>query len=447
MKEAVSENTNSVSIVDTQGNILMVFKAIKIGNLVGFNVKDLGRSGAYEYSMSEQAISTGSTATGMVDNLLSRQWVTSTPVRNAEGDIVMVVNTALDKNLIDSLQVILKKTSGEDEQLRMIIAYLTENKNPEEPVAVSDKMKRIMTAVEAVSKTNSSVMFLGESGTGKEVMARYLHHNSHLAGKPFIPVNCPAIPHELLESEFFGYERGAFTGANPQGKPGLFEMADGGTIFLDEISELPLSLQPKLLRVLESGEVQRVGGTKIIKIHVRVVSASNRDLRAMVAKALFRSDLYYRLNVFPIFISPLRERPEDIEALAHHFLQKLNLRHGHTKVFSVATMDILKSHRWPGNVRELRNIVERAYIFSRDGNTIEVDAEFLEEFEALDQNPLSVQVRQRINHDGSLREFIKSAEREYILQVLEDCGGKVGVAASRLGIHRSLLYRKLKGSS
>ncbi len=215
-----------------------------------------------------------------------------------------------------------------------------------------------------IARTDSTVLITGESGTEKEVIARFIHRNSFRFREPFIPVNCAAIPEELMESEFFGYDKGAFSGANSRGKLGFFEMADNGTLFLDEIGELSLNLQSKLLRVLETGEFQRFGGVAIKKSDVRLVAATNKDLASMVTRGVFREDLYYRLNVIPVSIPPLRERPEDILKLSDKFLKEFNAKFGTDKAFSKNLLVNFMNYSWPGNARELRNLIERLVIIS-----------------------------------------------------------------------------------
>jgi len=310
-----------------------------------------------------------------------------------------------------------------------------------EPVAESQQMREIIKISNIIAKTDSTVMLIGETGTGKEVMARYIHQKSLRSKEPFIPVNCAAIPHELLESEFFGYVRGAFTGANPQGKPGLFEIADKGTLFLDEIAELPLAMQSKLLRVLESSEAQRLGDTNIYQTDIRFIAATNRDLITMISQKLFRSDLYYRLNVIPVYLPPLKERPEDILVLANKYLEELNRKYGLKKIFSTQATQAFLNYSWPGNVRELRNVVERLVITSASDILNFEDDSLIngkESLETVESSP------GKKAYQGTLKSVIKAVEEEYINQVLAECGGRVGEAAQRLGIHRSMLYRKNK---
>ncbi len=234
-------------------------------------------------------------------------------------------------------------------------------------VGDSAALRHVLHEVEVVAPTDATVLLLGETGTGKELVAGAIHEASGRSGRPFVKVNCAAIPSGLLESELFGHERGAFTGAIAQ-RIGRFELADGGTLFLDEVGEIPLELQPKLLRVLQEHAFERLGSTRTVEVDVRLIAATNRDLADMVGTRCFRDDLYYRLNVFPIAIPPLRDRPQDIDALVDHFVgefaRRMNRR---IDVIPTETREALRRHPWPGNVRELQNVIQRAVILSRSG--------------------------------------------------------------------------------
>jgi transcriptional regulator with GAF, ATPase, and Fis domain len=275
------------------------------------------------------------------------------------------------------------------------------------------------------------VLVLGETGCGKELIARAIHNRSPRYDRPFVPLNCAAIPHDLLESELFGHEKGAFTGAITQ-KIGRFEMADAGTLFLDEVGDIPPVLQPKLLRVLQEQEFERVGSGRTHQVNVRIVAATNKNLEEMVARNEFRSDLYYRLNVFPIALPPLRKRQEDIPALVTHFVEFFSSRMG-KQIESIPeeTMEAFKSYSWPGNIRELQNILERAVILANDGVL---------------PNPLPpVPLRSIAKIAGSMT--LRDYERALILQTLEGCRGVVGGpngAAVRLGLKRTTLYQRIK---
>lgn len=299
--------------------------------------------------------------------------------------------------------------------------------NFEEIVGSSTAMKRVMGQVEVVAPTDATVLILGETGTGKELVARAIHRMSPRRNLPFISLNCAAIPTGLLESELFGYERGAFTGALGQ-KIGRFEMAHRGTLFLDEVGDIPLDLQPKLLRALQEKSFERLGGTRTIPIDVRLVAATNRNLTQMMGDKLFRSDLYYRLKVFPIITPPLRDHAEDIPSLARHFTKKYAAKMDRTiDKIPAETMKALSSWSWPGNVRELENFIERSVILSRGPNL---------------RAPLS-ELRSDAEQ-GAIGSTLEEVEREYILRVFRETGGVVSAAASRLGMPRTTLNAMMK---
>ncbi len=311
-------------------------------------------------------------------------------------------------------------------------------------VGESDALSQVLTRVEQVAATSATVLLRGETGTGKEMVARAIHLNSERADMPFVAVNCAALPTELLESELFGHEKGSFTGAIAQRK-GRFELADGGTLFLDEIGDLPMEVQVKLLRVLQEREFDRVGGTAPIKVDVRLISATNRDLEEMVEQGGFRQDLYYRLNVFPISLPPLRERGDDIILLAEHFLEKFARLHGR-RPLAVApdARAALATYPWTGNVRELQNIVERAVIVAT-GETIEVaDLEFSGASLAPAPAAAVGDAAEPRDSGSNLRARLEEEERESISRAIESSGGNIAAAARALGINRSTLYFRIK---
>jgi DNA-binding NtrC family response regulator len=300
-----------------------------------------------------------------------------------------------------------------------------------------EAMRRVMTQLERVAASESRVCVLGETGTGKELLARTIHERSGRAAGPFVTLNCAAVPAELIESELFGHEKGSFTGAS--GKHiGKFEQADQGTIFLDEIGDMPLNMQAKLLRVLEEGEVERIGGDKPIAVNVRVVVATHRDLEARVREEKFRQDLFHRIYVFPLVLPPLRERRDDIPALVRHFSAQVCAQNGWKPVpFTAEAMEALQSHSWPGNVRELRNIVERLMLLATDG---QVDLTTVQM--ALPKTSSGVAIGPIASSSGPLAERVQSFEREVILAELERTHQNMSLAAKALGLERSHLYKK-----
>ena len=302
-------------------------------------------------------------------------------------------------------------------------------------IGSSPKFRAVLTEVERVAPVDSAVLIQGETGTGKEVIARVIHEASPRRNNRFVALNCAAIPSALLESELFGHERGAFTGACTQTK-GRFQMADGGTLFLDEIGDMPLELQPKLLRALQEREFERLGGAQTVRVNVRVVAATNQDLGQLVSKKLFRADLYYRLNVIPICLPPLRERVQDIPALTKFFVAKFAASLN-KPIDSIPdeVVEVLKAHDWPGNIRELQNFIERAVLFS-PGSTLRLP---------LDSNQRAAQTAQQSTESAS--RTLADADREHIVETLKQTGWMIGGqegAANRLGLPRTTLIYKMR---
>jgi len=344
------------------------------------------------------------------------------------GHLLVLIKRALDASRMASENILLREEFAERLGLPKIIGK-------------SAQMQEIMSKIQKVAPTNATVLVHGESGTGKELFARAIHHLSNRKDAPFIAINSAAIPRELLESELFGYERGAFTGADAR-KLGKLELADKGTVFLDEIGDMDMALQAKLLRVLQEQVIERVGGGKPIKIDVRVVAATNKHIEQAVAAKLFREDLFYRLNVFPITIPPLRERRDDVPALAQNFLNKYSaeVRKGPLAI-SPEAMDILMKSPWKGNVRELENVIERAVIYA-DGGVIRAQDLGISESSILDA------LAEHVPLDGPLHEIAAAATRivesRRIRQVLKLTGGNKSRAAEVLQVSYKTLLTKIK---
>jgi two-component system nitrogen regulation response regulator NtrX len=320
-----------------------------------------------------------------------------------------------------------------DSKLREQVRDLRREVFEELLVGESDVMRALEQHIRSAAPSNSRVLITGENGSGKEIVARTLHRLSHRAEQPFVDVNCAAIPEELIESELFGHRKGAFTGAIDERK-GKFELADGGTLFLDEVGDMSVRTQAKVLRVLQEQTFQKVGGQQPITVDVRVIAATNKDLEAEIERSTFRDDLYYRLNVIPIAVPPLRSRGNDIVVLAEHFLRRFSAETGTPrKRLSSGAASKLKAYHWPGNVRELRNVIERLAILLR-GETIEVEDI---------QLGTRVAAPPEIATDLTLKEARDAFEKQYILSRLKEFAGNVSRTADALGVERSNLYRKL----
>ncbi|KXX70766.1 Fis family transcriptional regulator [Flammeovirga sp. SJP92] len=370
----------------------------------------------------------------------------STPLFDNNNELIGAVVTFKDITHRRETEKALKKTNLEltralkevkelkdnlEEENQFLQEEIKLNNNFEELISESDVFKEnVLAKIEQVAPTNATVLILGESGTGKELIARALHNHSTRKDKPLIKVNCTALPANLIESELFGHEKGAFTGAVAR-KIGRFEMADGGTLFLDEFGEISLDLQVKLLRVLQEGEIERIGGTETIKIDVRIIAATNVNLEKAVKDKKFREDLFYRVNVFPIHVPPLKERLEDVPLLARHFLKKYNERFSkNIRSITIGTMNKLKNYQWPGNVRELQNVIERAVIISNSSKL---------EIKGLKTN----NVEEEKNEVLTLSEN----ERKHIFKVLKMTNWRISGdrgAAKILDINRTTLEARMK---
>ena len=342
--------------------------------------------------------------------------------RAAKNDqIKMVIRNALDVHRVKSENTFLKK------QLRSKDGF-------KEIIGKSEEIKKVFTLVDKVADTDSTILVCGESGTGKELIARAIHYRSVRASSPFVSINCGALPENLLESELFGHVKGSFTGAI-RDKDGLFKVASGGTFFLDEVGETSPAIQVKLLRVLQEREIIPVGGTSPIKVNARLIAATNADLERAVEEDAFRADLYYRLNVIPILIPPLRQRRDDIPLLVEHFLEKASAKMGEKKTISKEAMNLLVEYDFPGNVRELENIMERAVILL-DGDRVDVE-------DLPDKVRTRTGGRRSLNMDTA-QMTLEELEKEYLISVLEETNWQKKKASSILGINASTLYRKIQ---
>jgi DNA-binding NtrC family response regulator len=336
----------------------------------------------------------------------------------------------------EELSLLIKRLV-ESQKLIKEISYLRKELHKQyqfyDLISKSGKMQKVFDLAHTVAKSNSNILILGESGTGKELLARATHNESLRAARPFVPVSCVALTETLLESELFGHEKGAFTDAIAQ-KKGKFELADGGTIFLDEIGDISPKLQLSLLRVLQEKEFTRVGGTQPIKVDVRIIAATNRDLKKAVDEGTFRDDLYYRLNVISIELPPLRVHKEDIPLLVHHFIEKLNIEGvGKCERISEEALELLIKYDWPGNVRELENVIERAMVITK-GTIIKAE----------DLNLPSQVTQPKDDVSPSGDKTIKSIEKKHIAKILSENNWNIQKSAEQLGIDRVTLYNKIK---
>jgi len=344
------------------------------------------------------------------------------------------------QTILATVERVIEKRSLEQE-VRYLRSEMALKAETVRIVSQSKSMKDVFFMIDRVAETSSSVLITGESGTGKELIAHAIHANSLRASKPFVAINCASIPSELVESELFGYEKGAFTGAHSR-STGKFEFAHGGTIFLDEISTLSLKLQAKLLRFLQEREFTKVGSNRTIKVDVRVVAATNTQLTEMIKENRFREDLYFRLNVIPIEVPPLRRRREDIPLLANYFLERFNrLLNKKIKGITSDVMEMLCTYPWPGNVRELENLIERMVVLGFDGQLI--DEKSLPYSLLFQQMPLP-EIEDGKDEDGGLLKAREGFERRHILKAMQKCRWNQTEAAHMLKIHRNTLINKLK---
>lgn len=442
----------NIFVTDADANVIFVNKdAAEIlcapeEYLLSRNSRELISEGIISKSTTLNSIETGEKTVGTFINREGQEVVSmTTPVFDREGNIRMVVTYSRARNDMDMFLDELEKERLRTDKYKDAVGYFDQKKKESNVIIYkSDAMAELCSTAKIIAPTDSTVMLYGESGVGKEVFANYIHNHSLRKDEIFVPINCAAIPEELLESELFGYEKGAFTGASNKGKAGLFEIANNGTIFLDEIGELPLNMQSKLLRVLESGEFRRIGSDAEKKTNVRVIGATNRNLLQMAKEKTFREDLYYRLNVLPLNLPALRDRKEDIHELAEYFLSKFNRKYGKHFALTESQLQKLISYSWPGNVRELRNIIERYVVTGNVHVILNLESED-EHFGAKKKTESTVTESAMQLKILPLKQKMEALELEYIQKVLLECDNNVQRAANELNVHRSLIYRKLQG--
>ena len=438
LEAIVNCSHDGIYITDGQANTLWVNPAylsisgLRQEDVVGRNMWDLERSGIISQSGTLLAIAQRQAVTlEQTFRTGKRALITSTPDFAPDGQIVMVVTNVRDMTEFYDLQEKYRQTA---ERYRSELELARRQFTGSDLIAADPNTLAVLSQVDRVAALDTTVLLTGETGVGKEKFAHYIYKNSARRQERFLPVNCGAIPPALMESELFGYEQGAFTGAGRHGKMGAFELADKGTIFLDEIGELPLDMQVKLLRVLQERQIQRVGGTRPIPVDIRVIAATNRDLSEMVRSKTFREDLFYRLNVVPITIPPLRERPGDILPFLRCFLDELNRKYGFHKQFSTSALQAMERYPWPGNVRELKNVIERVVILSDSNLILASDLPFPARQAAPAQaGDLSKPVDLRYETARFEYEYIQKAYEQY---------GNVRSAAASLGMDSSTFVRK-----
>lgn len=438
--DAIFESSfDGLYVTDGEANTLKLNKGferitgITAEECMGRNMADLVEEGVFSRSGTLLALEKRERVTiSLVARTGNEVLVTSNPIFDDAGNIILVVTNVRDITVLNGLQRKLEQVEG------LTRFYMTELQQlklqtSRQLVFNSSKMKELLNMVFRVTAVDSTVLIQGESGVGKELIAEIIHSSSYRKDGPLVKVNCGAIPENLLESELFGYEAGAFTGASKTGKIGLFEFAQGGVLFLDEIGDLPLNLQVKLLRVLQDKEINRVGGEQPIKVDIRILAGTNRNLVEMIANHQFRLDLYYRLNVIPIFVPPLRERREDIPVLANYFIEGFNQKYQMNKHLHKAVIDVLTEYEWPGNVRELENLMERLVVTSINNiiNMQDLPASFK-------IPPAKVNSEQELI---PLREAIENTERQLLINAFARYRSSYQVAEV-LKVNQSTIIRK-----
>ena len=443
----IDASYDGLFITDNTGKVLYCNSAyLRISGLIrekiiGRTVGELVATDAMPDSCAYEVIQTLKPVTKIIDYYHGHSaLITSVPIFNPAGDLTRVLSNVRDITELTKTREQLQQVQRlkDEYQLRL---HQTEksDRREEKLLAFSPVMENLLRLSERLAHVSSPVLIQGESGVGKDMLARYIHDcwNVH-DDRPFIQLNCSAIPEPLLESELFGYEPGAFTGALAKGKVGLFEIANNGTLFLDEIGEMPLALQVKLLDTLHSGKIRHLGGTSLIETNARIIAATNTNLTTSLAQGKFRTDLYYRLNVVPIFIPPLRDRKEDIVPMLFHFLAVMNKKFHATKALNANAAAMLANYSWPGNVRELRNIMENLVVMTTSEN---IDADDLPDYVAQELPRQSPADLASAFTSRNLKEFIEAAERDFISKALAEFHD-LKSTATQLGIDLSTLVRK-----
>ncbi|NLV21546.1 MAG: sigma 54-interacting transcriptional regulator [Syntrophomonadaceae bacterium] len=437
----IEASFDSIFVTDAKANVVSINEAytritgIKAEDIIGKNMYDLVEQGLYDRSATISVIETHQMIT-FTQTLKSGKTllVTGNPVFNKQGELAWVITNGRDitelMSLKQEVELAQNLSRHYEKELQKVIMQSGEM------IVNSPKTKELLELTMRLGTVDSTVLIYGESGVGKELIARELHKNSNRKDKPMININCAAIPETLLESELFGYESGAFSGARKGGKMGIFELANGGTLFLDEIGEMSLTLQSKLLRAIQEKEILRIGATTPIKIDVRLITATNRDLWEMTRRGQFRQDLYYRLNVVPIYVPPLRERKEEIPALTYHFLNLFNKQYGMNKKIDERIIANLLDYDWPGNVRELKNAIERAVVTSTDEviKSIKIGG-------TINDSEMEFNLENEITGEIDLREKVNAYEKDLLQRYIQNYKSSRKVAKA-LNVSQTTVVRK-----
>lgn len=447
LKTIFESTYDAIFVADGNGVALRVNSAcerlwgIKKEDFIGRSTLDMEKEGFFHPSVTRLVLESKKKSSTIQKTRTGKTLlVVGTPVMDENGKILRIINASRDITEIDQLKQELQESKEISERYQREIQKLRlkDQKSLKKIIYRSSIMEKLIEQAKKVAEFDSTVLISGESGVGKEVLANIIHESSNRFEKPFVKINCGAIPESLLESELFGYEKGAFTGANKDGKMGLFQLADHGTIFLDEIGEMPLPLQVKILRVLQEREIQRIGGTKPIKVNIRVIAATNKNLKELIQQGNFREDLYYRLNVVPLEIPPLRKRKEDIPVLVDYFTRNFNSKYGTHKKFSLEAIQEIQKFEWKGNIRELQNCVERLIVTMNDD---EVKLEEVKTLLAYNTNDATLPFG--IQYDYDLKETISLVEK-YILEHAVKKHKTTVKIAQVLNLTQSAVSKKLK---
>jgi PAS domain S-box-containing protein len=442
--------SDGIYISDREGYTLKVntmyekLIGLKKEDLIGRRVQDLVQEGVFDVVLNPQIVKTGQPATSVQTTKKGQKLILNGhPIFDAEGQVALVVTFVRDVTVMSQLREQIVSQKKLLEQLRTNVQYINEESIQKFPVNgfKSREMAHLNKLIEKIAATDATVLILGETGVGKEFFARSIHRASPRGENTFFKLDCTTISENLIESELFGYASGAFSGASIKGKPGLCEMADQGTLFLDEIGELPIGMQVKLLRLLQDQEITPVGSTRVKKVNVRIITATNRDLEKEIEQGRFRSDLYYRLRVAVLSIPPLRERREDIMPLANYFLEKYATKYRKERRFGPEIESIFTGHSWPGNIREMENLIESLVVTCDRPVVDTADLGSCMLSEGLDRKRNLFETLD--TRDKSLKEIVRDLEREILEGALE-LHGSMAKAAEVLKIDRSTIFRKLK---